>query len=158
MTTPSAKAKGFYSCAWHAERDCSPSLNILMAAYCYRPCGKGQKYDWVYWSVPSSDRVYTDTLYALSSMLWVLLNMSFADRIEKGRFIPALKDGAFSRPGVRKKWKIFIRAGVWSTARFLSGLRDRAVRRCVYSLQTSPLGQDTSSARKAFSFPSFTSF
>ena len=30
--------------------------------------------------------------------------MSFADRIEKGRFIPELKQGAFSRPGV-KYWR-----------------------------------------------------
>jgi hypothetical protein len=31
-------------------------------------------------------------------MLGVLLNRSFANRIEKGRFIPNLKDGEFSHP------------------------------------------------------------
>ena len=31
-------------------------------------------------------------------MLGVLLNRSFAHRIEKGRFIPNLKDGEFSHP------------------------------------------------------------
>ena len=59
VTTPSAKAKGFYPCVYHAERDCSPSLNNILAS---------------------------------------LLNRSFANRIEKGQFIPELKQGDFLRP------------------------------------------------------------
>ena len=35
-------------------------------------------------------------------MLGLLLNMSFANRIEKGRFIPELKRGDFSHPDLKK--------------------------------------------------------
>ena len=62
VTTPSAKAKGFYPCVYHAERDCSPSLNNILAS---------------------------------------LLNRSFANRIEKGQFIPELKQGDFLRPSLK---------------------------------------------------------
>ena len=65
VTTPPVKARGFYSCACHAERDCSPSLNIF-------------------------------------TMLGVLLNTSFANRIEKGQFIPELKQGDFLRPVLKE--------------------------------------------------------
>ena len=63
VTTPSAKAKGFYPCVYHAERDCSPSLNNILAS---------------------------------------LLNRSFANGIEKGQFIPELKQGDFLHPVLKR--------------------------------------------------------
>ena len=53
-------------------------------------------------------------------MLGLLLNMSFANRIEKGRFIPELKRGDFSHPDLKKKFcfktSLVVILGSWELA------------------------------------------